>query len=76
LLGVIGVLLLALLACGLAVVTIWSGWRAAAELRHGFRSRPPGAADLALALAGVALPVVLIVLFSALLAVVLLRMAF
>ncbi len=74
--GELGVLLLAVAALGLAAVVAWSGWRAAAELRLGFRSRPPGAADLTLAIAGVALPVLLIVAFVALLAGMLLRIAF
>lgn len=72
--GVLGVLLLALLAVALAAVTAWSAWRAGAELRLGFRSRPPGAADLALVVAGVALPLLLIVAFAALLAVALVRL--
>lgn len=73
--GASGVLLPALSALGLAAVTAWAGWRAAVELRQGYRSHPPGAADLALAIAGVALPVAIIVVFAALLAVALVRIA-
>lgn len=75
--GAMGVLALVVIVLLVAAVTLWSGLRAFRdELRPGFKTRPPDARSISLTILGVALPVLMIGLFTIYLAVVLLRVVF
>lgn len=76
-LGFLATLILAAISVAAAVVVLWSGWHAyRGELKAGFKVSPPGPRSISLSLIGVAIPIVLIAMFTIYLAVMLLRVGF
>lgn len=74
--GALFVLVFALIALGVAALTLWSGWLAFRdELQPGFKTSPPGPRALSLTLIGVIVPVLAIVIFTLYLAVQLVLLA-
>lgn len=76
--AVIGFILIlgaVVLAVAVAVITLWSGWRAFQdELIPGFRTVPPRPHAIVLTFIGVVLPLLAIAVFTLYLAVTLLRL--
>lgn len=76
LVGAVLVLVFALIALGVAGLTLWSGWTAFRdELQPGFKTVPPGPRSISLTVLGVVVPVLAIVIFTLYLAVELVRLA-
>jgi hypothetical protein len=74
-LGFLAALILAAIALGASGLMLWSGWLAyRGELQPGFRADPPGPRSITLTLLGVAIPVVLIAIFTLYLAIALVQM--
>jgi hypothetical protein len=55
-------------------VVLWSGWHAyRGEMKPGFKVSPPGPRSISLSLIGVAIPILLIAVFTIYLAIMLVR---
>lgn len=74
--GALFVLVFALIALGVAGLTLWSVWLAFRdELQPGFKTSPPGPRSISLTLLGVFVPALVVVIFTLYLAVELMRLA-
>lgn len=75
-LGALLVLVFAVIAIAVAVLTLWSAWLAYRdELQPGFKTAPPGARSITLTVLGVLVPVLVVVFFTIYLAIELIRLA-